>query len=106
LGVSKQSSCISLLNQVVAPIFISKKLYHSIKATTYRATCLSFCGCSFVQHLLSGLFELAPSLNVKLLIFLGYSCCSSSIAAVLSNNINSLTVIVWVIDVLLLSFLG
>ena len=77
-----------------------------IQATTYRATCLSCYGRSFVQHLLSGLFELAPTLYVQLLIFLGDGCCSSSITTVLCNDINSLTVIVRIIDVLLLSFLS
>lgn len=70
-----------------------------------QQTGLSLTGLSFIQHLLGGLFELTPSLYVKLLIFLGNSGCSSTVTTILDNDIYSLAVIVRIIDVLLLTFL-
>ena len=67
-----------------------------IRVLPYRATSADFSfsvELSFVKHLLGGLFEFATSFNIKLLVFLGYRCCGSTISSILSNNINGLVVI-------------
>ena len=67
-----------------------------IRVQPYHATSADFSfsvELSFVKHLLSGLFKFATSFYVKLLVFLCYRRCSSTVSSILSNNINGLVVI-------------
>lgn len=96
-------------NQSLLPSPYQKNTSNELVIKNFHLPCnktgLSLTGLSFIQHLLSRLFELTPSLYVKLLIFLGNSSCSSTVTTVLDHDIYSLTVIVRIIDILLLTFL-